>query len=49
VGLVDFSILMSNWQLNGPAVQGDLNADGIVDEKDLGILGDYWLSECYEE
>jgi rhodanese-related sulfurtransferase len=49
VSFVDFSILMTNWQLNGPALGGDLNADGTVDEKDLGILGDYWLSECYEE
>jgi hypothetical protein len=49
VGLVDFAILMSNWQLSGPAVEGDLNADGTVDANDLAILGDYWLSECYEE
>ena len=48
VSLADFSILVGHWQLTGPAISGDLNTDGTVDEKDLAILGDYWLSQCYE-
>jgi len=48
VGLVDLAILIGNWKTAGPAVEGDLNTDGIVDGKDLAILGDYWLSDCYE-
>ncbi|MHC4616697.1 MAG: rhodanese-like domain-containing protein [Planctomycetota bacterium] len=49
VGFVDFSVLAQNWQEKGPALEGDLNTDGTVDAIDLAILGDYWLSECYEE
>ena len=44
----DFSLLMSNWQLTGPALQGDLNQDGGVDANDLAIFTDYWLSFCEE-
>lgn len=45
----DFSILAGNWQLIGADLAGDLNMDLIVDINDLGILTDYWLSDCYEE
>jgi hypothetical protein len=48
-GLIDFSILVHNWQVNQPNLRGDLNFDYIVDIKDLIILSLYWLSECYEE
>jgi rhodanese-related sulfurtransferase len=48
VSLMDFSILVDNWHLTGAAINGDLNADGTVDAMDLAILGDYWLSQCYE-
>ena len=49
VGFVDYSLLMQNWQVAGPNIPGDLNNDNIVDINDLGILSDYWLSDCYEE
>jgi rhodanese-related sulfurtransferase len=48
VGFFDYSILLSNWKLSGTGLYGDLNNDGIVDELDLLILANYWLSECYE-
>jgi len=31
--------------LNGSALQGDINLDGIVDMTDLGILSGNWLKE----
>lgn len=44
----DFSILAFNWQLIGTELAGDLNMDLAVNIKDLAILTDYWLSDCYE-
>jgi DMSO/TMAO reductase YedYZ molybdopterin-dependent catalytic subunit len=48
VDFSDFSLLVANWQLTGPALQGDLNQDGGVDANDLAIFTDYWLSFCEE-
>ena len=48
VGFFDYAILLAEWGLTGPGLASDLNSDGIVDERDLLILADYWLSECYE-
>jgi DMSO/TMAO reductase YedYZ molybdopterin-dependent catalytic subunit len=48
VDFSDFSLLASNWQLTGPALEGDLNHDGGVDANDLAIFTDYWLSRCEE-
>jgi len=49
VGLVDFSILAYNWQVNQSNLLGDLNFDDVVDVNDLAVFALYWLSECYEE
>ena len=45
---VDFSMLAVNWRRSVPILLGDFNGDGIVDEKDLGLLGEHWLSDCFE-
>ena len=45
---VDFSMLAVNWRRSGPILLGDFNADGVVDEKDLGLLGEHWLGDCFE-
>lgn len=44
----DFAILASAWRVpdvNAPA--DDLNADGVVNARDLQVLAQYWLSTCY--
>ncbi|MFC1737472.1 molybdopterin-dependent oxidoreductase [Planctomycetota bacterium] len=48
VDFVDFSILANNWQLSGPGLLGDLDANDFVDVNDLEIFIDYWLSDCNE-
>ena len=44
----DFAIFASAWRVpdSGPRA-GDLNADGIVNARDLQVLAQYWLSSCY--
>jgi len=46
VAFMDFSVLARNWRLAGPAVEGDLNTDGVVDTLDLKILTLHWLADC---
>ena len=48
VGFVDYAMLLADWGLTGTGLASDLNSDGIVDEIDLLIFAEYWLSECYE-
>jgi len=47
VSFIDFSVFAGNWRVAKPGLAGDLNMDGVVDEKDLGIFAYYWLCDCY--
>jgi len=49
IDFFDFSILASDWQLSGSALQGDINTSGVVDFNDLEILAFHWLSNCNGE
>ncbi|MHC4477637.1 MAG: rhodanese-like domain-containing protein [Planctomycetota bacterium] len=49
VSFIDFAMFAQNWLLTGPALAGDLDNSQAVDEDDLRIFTDYWLSNCYEE
>lgn len=49
VDLIDFSLLVNEWQQTGPFLIADLNMNEVVDANDLLILAKYWLSGCYEE
>ncbi|MHC4478399.1 MAG: hypothetical protein ACYTEL_22395 [Planctomycetota bacterium] len=49
VSFIDFSILAQNWLLTSPGRAGDLDNSQVVDEDDLWIFTDYWLSNCYQE
>jgi DMSO/TMAO reductase YedYZ molybdopterin-dependent catalytic subunit len=49
INFLDFLVLANNWQVVGPGLPGDLNANEIVDINDLAIFVDYWLSVCSEE
>lgn len=43
VDLIDFGHVSAAWLSQGPGLGGDIVTDGIVDEQDLGALGDQWL------
>jgi rhodanese-related sulfurtransferase len=49
VSFIDFSILAQNWLQTSPGLAGDLDSSQVVDEDDLRIFTDYWLSNCDEE
>jgi rhodanese-related sulfurtransferase len=49
VSFIDFSILAYNWRRRGGGLEGDLNADLVVDEDDVLMLAEHWLSHCYGE
>ncbi|ARN56669.1 LamG-like jellyroll fold domain-containing protein [Sedimentisphaera salicampi] len=48
VGITEFGVFASSWMLSGSSPEFepdfDLNSDGIIDESDLVILADYWLT-----
>ncbi|AQQ10458.1 hypothetical protein L21SP3_02290 [Sedimentisphaera cyanobacteriorum] len=48
VGITEFAVLASSWMLSSssPAFEPnfDLNSDGIIDELDLAVFADYWLT-----
>lgn len=49
VNFVDFAILASDWSWTGSPGgfrSADLNCDGVVDNKDLGIFCMQWLTYC---
>ena len=48
VNFIDFAFLADNWLKSGPALLGDLDADGNVNSSDLSVFSLYWLSDCYE-
>jgi len=48
VNVVDFSIFARSWRVTGGQLVGDFNADEIVDEEDLALVAEYWLSDCFE-
>jgi hypothetical protein len=45
VDYVDFSVLALNWQMDNPAIDicPFLNPDGLIDFKELLVLGIHWL------
>ena len=42
----DFARLVKDWRRAGPDLRGDLNLDKQVDQADLVMLMDYWLTPC---
>ena len=52
VNFRDFAILANQWQQIPGEPSADIapvgGLDNFVDELDLLILAEYWLSECYE-
>jgi len=45
VNFGDFAVIASNW-LDNSSLPGDLDGDGLIDQKDLAILSVYWLLDC---
>ncbi len=48
VDFFDLAILANNWLDTGINLAGDLDGDNTVNEKDLQILSQFWLTDCDE-
>ena len=46
VNFKDFAILANEWQLTGPGLAGDIDANDVVNFDDLDWMFDYWLIDC---
>jgi len=46
IDFLDFAPMAENWQQTGQDLQGDFDANGIVDIKDLDFFTNWWLLEC---
>jgi len=42
----DYAILANDWQLTGPGLAGDIDANDVVNFGDLDWMFDYWLIDC---
>lgn len=49
VNFKDYAILAKDWMKTGPAFEGDINRDGVVDYNDLEIMAGRWLYEKLED
>ncbi len=48
INLHEFSSMASEWQRTGTPIQGDFQADGAVDMKDMVLLLNLWLQDCFK-
>jgi hypothetical protein len=46
VNFEDFAIFAFDWQLTGSGLDGDIDANDVVNHADLDCFVDYWQSDC---
>ncbi|MHC4068157.1 MAG: CotH kinase family protein [Planctomycetota bacterium] len=46
VNFKDFAILADDWLLTGTGLDGDIDANDVVNPADLDAFVNYWLSDC---
>lgn len=47
VNMLDYAILIGNWQQEGDCIRGDIDRSEVVDSVDLDIFIDEWLSRSW--
>jgi len=46
VNFEDYAILADDWWLTGSGLEGDIDANDVVNPADLDWFVNYWLSDC---